>query len=158
MSHVTNLDHVLITDLDLFEEICVDSGHELQRGVTLFSAYSDVQQCDHRIWHSEEHYQVGLRRARVEIDYKSGEQRVVLDPTGPGYVLAWDDFERYEDREGGIQAPALLQQYVRRVAIRQAAEMGWEVHETENEDGTLRITVAMDGSTEAGEEEEVANW
>ena len=141
MSHVSSI-QLIITDLDSLDQACSDLGHTLVRNATEFQAYYK-EKCVHKISPKDGlGYDCGLRYAAV-VD---GEVKEVEQDKAQGFCLSWDNFRG----KHGIDPNAIMQRYGVHVTKKKAAEQGYRVNEETLENGTVRLTVQVDGTAGAG--------
>jgi hypothetical protein len=140
MSHITTKNNILISDLDALETACKDLGYELHRNERSFKAYT-VQECEHFIRLDEDHYEVGLQRAKLD-----DAGRIEVDQHGAHWALCEDEWERDTMRVvNGIDCGALTQRYVLRSTEKVAAEQGLDLVQNTLADGSIEMVAVVAG-------------
>lgn len=146
MSHVATIE-IQVKDLDALEAAAKRLGLSLRRGQTRYKWYgesvgdyplpegftaADLGTCEHALvvdGATDQTYEIGVTKRR---DGK------------PGYTLLWDFFQGgYGLRERvGHDGKALIQEYARTVAVKQARMQGFSVRETKRQDGSYELRLS----------------
>lgn len=123
MSHVSKIPNVVVNDLDALDRAAADLGLKLMRDQKTYKTYS-TQKCDHAIVNPKDSsmYQLGVVK---EKDHFNLMQDTFMGGKGLVEIL------------GGHEAPKLIQSYAAQVAMAHYQQEGWNVTQTQMEDGRI---------------------
>ena len=151
MSHVAMLD-VIVNDIDALEKACQECGLELVRGKSDWLWWgrwvADYHASDAAYKNGIDPSTYGknaLHVIRVPGNTEAYEIGVYANPKGEGYVLCYDFYgsqgAAISKKVGGQQCYALVDSYSKHAAIKVAQNMGMQVSEQVEEDGTIVLTM-----------------
>jgi hypothetical protein len=129
MSHIATID-LEIKDLDAIEAACKELELELVRNQKTFRWYGQFMgdyPADSRL--SVKDYGKCEHAIKMKADKHAYEIGLVKNPTGNGYLLAFDHFaqsNKITKLTGGIHLPKLRQLYAANVAAKAATKAGWK--------------------------------
>ena len=123
MSHTAKIHGLVIKDLDCLGKAAADLRLELVRGQNTYRTYS-TQKCDHaiRMTGKSDAYEIGVIKSKEGFD--------LMQDTfcgGKGMVAA----------VGGPECNRLKQSYAAQVAVAHYQQEGWNVTQTQLEDGRI---------------------
>ena len=149
MSHVANVE-IVVNDLEALKLAAADCGLIFKENQKTFRWYgrfiNDYSKSDAAYKHGikPEDYGKCLHAISIPGNAHAYEVGVVANPNGNGCVLIWDFYAGGNGLQQHLGGPndcdKLMNAYSKHVVIKQAQIQGFQVQETEGEDGEITLT------------------